>query len=193
MYLLLYNYIIYERSDFLSGIMYLYVSNKNEAYKIPKPKYSPYTYTTTYKAVPSLANEEVLLVILCYETLNRKPHKLDLISFHRAKLDEKGCYISNQEELNNSLNNFVNYAFSTSDDLALRDTIPIPIAPVNIPTENEKNALYSYVKENYPLLWVNCPFLVEQNSKSIEKHYNELKELVKEAYKKKSKTKECVD
>lgn len=167
--------------------MYLYLSDKNEAHKIPKPKYSPYTYSTTYKAVPSLANEEVLLVTLCYETVNRKPHELNLVSFHRAKLDEKGSYILDQEKFDNSLNNFVNYAFATSDDLALRDTIPIPIAPKNIPTENEKSALYSYVKENYPLLWVNCPYLVEQNIKSIEKHYNELKKLVKEAYKKKIK------
>ncbi|EHI98145.1 hypothetical protein CDLVIII_1452 [Clostridium sp. DL-VIII] len=169
----------------MSGIMYLYVSDKNGAHKIPKPKRLPYTYSTTYKAVPSLANEEVLLVILCYETVNRKPHELDLISFHRARLDENGCYIQDKEELNNSLINFVNYAFTTSDELALRDTIPIPVAPKNIPTENEKNALYSYVKENYPNLWTNCPYLVEQNVKSIEKHHNELKELVKEAYKKK--------
>lgn len=43
----------------------------------------------------------------------------------------------------------MNYAFTTSDDLALRDTIPIPVAPKNRPTENEKSALYSYVKEAY--------------------------------------------
>lgn len=101
--------------------MYLYVSNKNGAHKIPKPKHSDYTYSATYKAVPSLANEEVLLVTLCYETVNRQPYELDFVSFHRAKLDEKGCYIQDQEEFNNSLNNFVNYAFATSDDLALRE------------------------------------------------------------------------
>ncbi|MFW2491693.1 hypothetical protein ACN077_24515 [Clostridium chromiireducens] len=171
----------------MSGSMYLYVSDKSGAHKIPKPKHSNYTDSTTYKAVPSLANEDVLLVTLCYETVNRKPHGLDFVSFHRAKLDGKGCYILNQEEFNNSLNNFVNYAFATSEDLALRDTIPIPVAPKNIPTENEKNALYSYIKENYPLLWVNCPYLVEENIKSIENHHNELKKLVKEAYKKKLK------
>ena len=171
----------------MSGVIYLYVSGKSGVHKIPKPKYSPYTYTTIYKAVPSLANEEALLAMLYYETLNRKPHELEIISFYRAKLDKEGCYISYQGEISSSLQNFMNYASLTSDDLALRDTIPIPIAPDNIPTENEKNMLYSYIKENYPSLWVKCPYLVEQNIKSIEKNYIGLKNLVKEAYKKKSK------
>lgn len=171
----------------MSGSIYLYVSNKNEVHKIPKPKHSTYTYRSIYKAVPSLANEEVLLVTLCYETLNRKPYELDLISFTRVKLDENGVYELNQEELNSSLTNFINYDFTTADRLAVRDNIPIPVAPDNIPTEIEKKALYSYVRENYPLLWVNCPYLVEQNIKSIEQNYNDLKTLVKEAYKKKFK------
>lgn len=171
----------------MSGSIYLYVSNKSEVHKIPKPKHSTYTYRSIYKAVPSLSNEEVLLVILCYETLNRKPYELDLVSFKRIKLDENGVYEVNQEELDSSLTNFVNYAFTTADKLALRNTIPIPVAPNNIPSEIEKNTLYSYVKENYPLLWINCPYLVEENIKSIEKNYSELKKLVKEAYKKKFK------
>ena len=170
----------------MSGSIYLYVSNKNGVHKIPKPEHSIYTYTTTFRTVPSLANEEVLLVTLCYETLNRKPYELDLVSFHRAKLDKNGGYELNQNKVNKSLTNFINYAFSTAGDLALRKAIPIPTAPDNIPTDIEKNELYSYVKENYPLLWVNCPYLVEQNIKGIEENHNELKNLVKEAYKKKS-------
>lgn len=171
----------------MSGSIDLYISKKSGVHKIPKPKYSIYTYTTTYRAVPSLVNEDVLHVTLCYETLNRKPYELDIVSFERFKLDDNGGFERSQREVSKSIPNYTNYAFSTVDSLSLRDTIPIPVAPKNIPTDIEKNALYLYVKENYPHLWVNCPYLVEQYIKGIEEEYNELKNLVKEAYKKKFK------
>lgn len=166
---------------FLSGSMYFYISNKGQIYKIPKPIYS------TYKAVPELANQDVLITMLYYKTLNRKPHELSIISFHRAKLNDTGAYEFTQEEINNELVNFTNYAFSTADSLSLRDNpIPLPVAPNNIPTPIEKNALYSYLKEKYPKLWVNCPYLVEQLIKDMQNNFNELKSIVKEAYKKRA-------
>ncbi len=171
----------------MSGSIYLYVSNKGKVHKIPKPKDSVHRYRAIYKAVPSLANENVLLVVLGYETLNRKPYELDIISFRRVILDDNGVYKPNYDNWDSSLTNFLNFDFVSADNLADSDIIPMPVAPDNIPTEIEKKALYSYVKENYPLLWVNCSYIVEKNIKSIEQNYNELKNLVKEAYKKKFK------
>ncbi|MCC5437460.1 hypothetical protein [Clostridium botulinum] len=48
----------------MSDSIYIYVSNKNEAHKIPRLRYS--NYSTTFRVAPSLANEEVLLLTLCY-------------------------------------------------------------------------------------------------------------------------------
>lgn len=162
----------------MDGSIYLYITSNGEAYKIPKPNYS------VFKAIPNLANREVLIATLSYKTLNRKPDILDLVSFHRAKLDSNGGYQITQEEMNYGLRNFINYAFSTAESLAeSEEPIPLPIAPSNIPTSIEKNALYLYVKEKYPILWPNCSYLVEQNIKDIEENYLNLKNLVKEAYK----------
>ncbi|MBY6800072.1 hypothetical protein [Clostridium botulinum] len=48
----------------MSGSIYIYISNKNGAHKIPKPRYS--NHSTIFRAIANLANKEVLLVILCY-------------------------------------------------------------------------------------------------------------------------------
>lgn len=159
--------------------MYFYISNKGQVYKIAKPIYS------VYKAVPALANQDVLITMLYYKTLNRKPHELSIVSFHRAKLNNNGGYEFTQEEIDKELINFKNYAFSTAESLSIgNNPIPIPVAPNNVPTSIEKDALYSYLKEKYPELWINCPYLVEQLIKDIEEHFNNQKKLVKEGLKK---------
>lgn len=164
--------------------MYLYVSDKKGVYKIPKSKYNE-DGDLEFKKVKDLANEKVILIILFYETLNRKPYRLELVSFHRAQLDKDGGHAITQKVVDDTSRNFYNYAFCDADDLAKRETIEIPIAPDNIPTEEEKKALYRYLNKKYPILMNDCPYFIEKNIKEIEEHYNELKELFKEGYKKK--------
>lgn len=164
--------------------MYLYVSGKKGVYKIPKSKYNE-NYDLEFKKVKEFANEKVILITLFYETLNRKPYKLELVSFHRAQLDKDGGYAITQKVIDDTSSNFFNYAFCDADDLAKRETIAIPVAPDNIPTEEKKKALYTYLNKKYPIFMNDCPYFVEKNIKEIEDHYNELKELFKAVYKKK--------
>jgi hypothetical protein len=161
----------------MSGSIYLYISNKGEVHKIPKPNYSE------YKAVPSLANQEVLLATLIYKTLNRKPFELETVSFHKDILDKDGIL---KFDLN-SIHDVLLYLEGPESAAECDELIPLPKAPSNIPTPIEKNALYSYIKERYPTLWPNCSYLVEQHIKSIEGNLKKKKNFVKQVYKIKSK------
>lgn len=169
----------------MSGSMYLYISAKKGVFKIPKPKNT--NYCLEFKSVNDLAYEDVLIATLLYETLDRKPHKLELVSFHRAKLDDTGGYKLTQEIVDKSMDNFLNYTFCSVDDLALREVIPLPKALRNIPSDAEKKVLYTYMKDKFPMLADDCLYMVNKNIKEIKEHHDSLREFVKSAYKKKYK------
>lgn len=157
----------------MSGSIQLYITNKGEVYKISKPYYSD------YKAVPSLANQEILLVILSYKTVNRKPFELDFVSFHRDTLDKDGVLKINLDHIKDIL-----VYFNSPKELASgSEPILLPQAPNNVPTSIEKAALYSYIKDRYPTLLPNCSYLVEQQIKALDEIFKRHKDFVKEAFK----------
>lgn len=130
----------------MTGIMCLYITNNSEIYKIPIPN------GNIYKAIPSLSNQYVLFSLLYYETVNRKPVNLILANFDRLKLDCNGGYEFTIDEIKRQSYNFDNYGYTDSKELSQKDCIPIPQATV-LPTKNEKEVLYNYIREKFPSLW----------------------------------------
>ncbi len=159
----------------MSGFRFLYISREGEVYPIPVPK------DATYKKVPELANELVLKVNLLYETRNRKPWQLIYVGFDRVQLNALGQYILTDEEIDNSVFNFMNFSLVTAEELSKReDPLPVPQS-IDVPTAKEKEALINYIKRKYPALWQNSPSVIEETIRSrIEKHAKLVK-LVKEA------------
>ena len=157
----------------MSGTKYIYVSRDLKIYPIPIPK------DYTYKAVPELANENVLKVNFIYETKNRKPWELFYFGFMRIQLNDKGQYIHSSDD-DPALYNFINYGFATAEELCKRDLITIPKA-IDIPNSNEKAAIISYIKKKYPSLWENSPGVLEMSIQSRMDKQAELVNLVKKA------------
>lgn len=158
----------------MTGIKCLYITKDNQVYKIPIPK------GTFYKPVSYLANQEVLFVLLYYETFNKVPMELISANFDRIQLNDTGGYELTMDEMKKRCYNFEHYGFNDAESLSQKEYIPIPQATV-IPTLSEKEALYHYIKNNFPLLWSNF-------SETLENYINrcicndlELKQLVKKA------------
>lgn len=59
----------------MSGTRWLYISNDLKVHKVPNPKNSK------FKPIKELAGQEVLKVLLYYETFEKKPSKLLLLEF----------------------------------------------------------------------------------------------------------------
>lgn len=131
----------------MSGTRFVFISKGNQVFRIPEPKGS------IYKAIPQLANEEVLEVILHYETRDRKPHKLLFVSFNRLCLDINGQNVLTEEEFNGRSRNFILFALQTPETLSkAEEPLPIPTA-LPIPTQAEKECLKNYLKEFMPQLY----------------------------------------
>jgi len=96
----------------MAGTRFLFISKEAQVYKVPIPK------DFEYKAIPSLADQDVLEVILHYETRNRKPHKLICVSFQRLSLDNNGQYKLTDDEMNNRSRNFREFALHTPETLS---------------------------------------------------------------------------
>lgn len=158
----------------MTGIMCLYITSKCDICKIPIPN------GKVYKPIPSLANEEVLFTMLYYETLDRKPSNLIIANFDRFQLDANGGYELTLDEIKKRYYNFDNYGFVDSELLSENNCIQIPQATV-LPTENEKEALYNYIKEKYPSLWRNFCERIESYIQNCIHNDLELKKLVKKA------------
>jgi len=159
----------------LSGVKFLYVSREGKVYSVPIPKHF------VYKAIPELANQSVLEVNLMYETRNRKPWRLFHIGFDRILLDENGQYTLTDEEVNNGLYNFLNFGYTTAEELSKREEpLTIPKAIV-VPDTKEKEVLIKYIKQKYPVLWENSPGVLEMSIKSRITGHSELVKMIKEA------------
>lgn len=167
----------------MSGVKFLYLSGE-EVYPIPIPK------KFVFKAIPELAKKSVLEINLIYETCNRKPWRLIDIGFDRILLDEIGQYTLTDQEAHNGLYNFLNFGYTTPEELSKReDPSPIPKAIV-VPDAKEKEVLIKYIKKKYPLLWENSPEVLERSIKSRTIIHSELKDMVKKASVIKRKLKE---
>lgn len=156
---------------------WLYISKGAKVYKVPHPK------NLKFKAVKELAGQEVLQVMLYYETKDKEPYKLMLTQFDRIILDSEGIYEHNDEDRDRAMYNYLNFAFTTPDDLAKRDDpLTIPLAPV-IPLKIEKEALYEYLTQKVPSLAEDAPLIVEGTIKSLQKSHEEKNNLIRDAQK----------
>lgn len=159
----------------MSGLKFLVISREGKVYPIPIPK------GPTYNAVPELANQQALVVDLFYETQNRKPWRLLHIGYDRIELDEHGQQTSEDLERHKKLYNFNNFGICTVEQLSKRrGPFSIPEAP-DIPTKVEKDALRTYIKQKYPVLWENSPYAIENSIKSRIDTHSELISMVKKA------------
>ena len=144
-------------------------------YPIPASKGS------VYKAVPRLANESVLVVELFYDVENRKPWRLIYVGFDRIQLDGHGQYILTMEERGSKFYNIFHFGLASAEELSKREElIAIPKAPV-VPNAKEKEALISFMKRNYPILWENSPEAVELSIQSRLNTHSDLVNLVKKS------------
>jgi hypothetical protein len=161
----------------MSGIRWLFISEDYKVFRTYEPK------NHTYKPIKELANQEVLEVILFYETKDRKPYKLLQVWFERLGLDSTGGYVINKEAKDRGLYNFIEYGFATPEDLANRDEpLSIPVAPIT-PTGSEKEALYKYLKDKLPALAEDAPFVVERCITSLKQNHQNYIDLIRQAKK----------
>jgi hypothetical protein len=161
----------------MSGIRWLFISEDCKVYRTYEPK------NHVYKPIKELANQEVLEVILFYETKERKPYKLLQVWFDRLGLNSDGGYVVTDEARDRGLYNFIEYGFATPEDLANREKpLTIPIAPIT-PTDSEKEALYNYLQEKIPTLAKDAPYVVERCIKSLKQNQLNYIDLIKQAKK----------
>ncbi|GAU75433.1 hypothetical protein [Fusibacter sp. 3D3] len=161
----------------MSGTRFLFITKDLQIYKVPMPR------NYIYKAIPSLHNQDVLKVILHYETENRKPSKLVLVSFQRLTLDHNGQYELTNDEIREGSRNFIEFAYHTPESLSETDQpLPIP-TPVALPTQLEKDCLKAYIKKNMPQLVGAGFYIIEREVESRKKINLEHKNLVLNASK----------
>jgi len=161
----------------MPGTRFLFISKEAQIYKVPIPK------RFLYKAIPSLADQDVLGVILHYETRNRKPHKLIYVSFQRLSLDNNGQYKLTDDEMIKQTRNFREFAWHSPETLSEIDRpLPIPTA-VAIPTQLEKDCLKEYLKEYMPQLVNSGSQVIESAIVSRNKINLENKRLILNASK----------
>ena len=159
----------------MSGIKFLFIGGEGEVYPIPASKGS------AYKAVPRLANESVLVVELFYETENRKPWRLIYVGFDRVQLDGHGQYLQTMEERGSKFYNIIHFGLASAEELSKREEpIAIPKALV-VPNAKEKDALISFMKRKYPILWENSPEAIELSIQSRLNTHSDLVNLVKKS------------
>jgi len=158
----------------MTGLKCVYITKYNDIYKIPVPN------GNLYKSVPALADQEVLLALLYYETINRIPSKLISSNFDRIQLDNTGGYKLTIEEIKKHYYNFDHYSFSDSELLSQKNCLYIPQSTI-IPTITEKEVLYYYIKQKFPHLWVNFAEILECYIQSCIYNDLELRNLVTKA------------
>lgn len=160
----------------MSGSIHLYVGD-NKVYRIPLPK------GDTYKAVPQLANKEVLYTYFVYDTINRKPEVLINFYCDRLKLDNKGQYTQTDEEINRHYHNIRYYGFETVESLSEREgPWVIPLAPT-IPSSQEKATIIQYLSDRYPSLAKDVLWVIESYIAHITQLHKETLNMIKEANK----------
>ena len=158
----------------MPSTMCFYISKDGGVYRRPVPN------SDSCKPFISLANQEILMVLVHSETINRKPIRVDLVSFDRLKLDSEGGFEYNKKEMKDRSYNFIHFGFADEEELSEREEIPIPKAP-RVPTREELDALYKYINDNYPVLSESLKICMNEHIRSIKKHHEELKTMVKKS------------
>ncbi|MBW7475692.1 hypothetical protein K0T92_13140 [Paenibacillus oenotherae] len=161
----------------MSGTRWLYINKELKVIKIPSPK------NHIYKPIKEWAGQEVLKILLFYKTKDRKPSKLLMIEFDRITLDSNGGYQLTDELVHEAMYNFLEFGFSTTEELAQRDSPPaIPRAPI-LPKPEEKKALYNYLQNQNKTLFMDAPYILESRINALNQIYKENLDLVKQSQK----------
>lgn len=162
----------------MSGIKFIYIARGEEIFKVAHPKVGK-----KYKGIKELSNQNVLKVMMYYETKDRKPHQLITVEFDRIRLDSGGAYELNDEEVNKRLQNAFHFMYTTPQEMANREEpFELPLAP-SIPSTKEKIALYDYLNSKFPLLGKDAPMIVEKNIRALKKIHQDKINMIKEALK----------
>ncbi|GAA0134942.1 hypothetical protein YSY43_17820 [Paenibacillus sp. YSY-4.3] len=157
----------------MSSTLCLYISQEQKVYKIPKPK------NHMYKPVKELAGQEVLKILLYYDTAERKPSNLNHIEYERITLDSEGVHQIKGKRISSEMYNFFAFGLATAEELADRESPPvIPRAPVVLKSD-EKKALYNYLQKSYKSLFADAPFILEARITTLNEKYKEHLELLK--------------
>ena len=159
------------------GCRYLLISD-NKVIKIPRPKDSKFRF------VPQLANKKVLEVILFYENKDRKPYQLLMVEFDRFRFDSNGIYEETDTDRRRALHNFFEFGIPSSLIKDEDRPISIPVPPI-IPTDVEKELLYSYLTVKMPSLAKDAPYIVENRIRSLKDKYAEFIRIAKARVRKK--------
>lgn len=161
----------------MSGIRYLLITRDNKVYKIAIPK------RNAYRAIPELHDQLVLEVILYYETKNRKPYEMLNVSFDRLHLNSDGRFVLTDDEGKERFRNFDLFAFQTPQSLAEKEgPLPLPSAIV-LPTDQEKEALKKYIKNELPKLYETGVYEIENAIRHSTEVHDKFIDLVKQAAK----------
>jgi hypothetical protein len=167
----------------MAGTRFLFITKDLQIHKIPIPN------ECIYKAIPSLANQEVLEVIIHYETINRKPNKLIFVSFQRLLLNANGQYRLTNDEIDERSRNFIEFAYYTPETLSKKEgPLSIPTT-LTLPTQIEKECLKDYIKKNMSKLVATGYSVIEREIASRKKINLENKKLIIEASKFRNKRK----
>ncbi|MFL0198508.1 hypothetical protein ACJDU8_23550 [Clostridium sp. WILCCON 0269] len=158
----------------MTSYMVLHITDNYKAYKISKRIYE------MNKSTLKLANQNLLQVMLIYDTYNRKPSKLIKVEFDRITVDSNSFIIYSESSFEFE-NNTVNYIFSDANELALLNKLPLPRAPV-IPNQHEKVSLYEFIDKKYPFFHNPCVYLTEQYINIKNNIYSKNKKLVLATY-----------
>jgi hypothetical protein len=161
----------------MSGVKWLYISEDAKVYALPNPKQND------FKPVPELANKNVLMISVGYETHNKRPYRLISIQFDRVSLDHSGKFILTDEIVQSKLRNFLEFGSETAESLSIREEpLPIPDAPI-LPNEKEIEALKEYLKINYPALFEYCDYMIAIEIERQDVIYHKNLMILKEAAK----------
>jgi len=157
----------------MAGFLNLCICTDGKVIKVPNVKWD------NNKGIIELSEQEVLHVHIAYELEERNPSGIIGIWFDRLLLDELGQYTLNKNHP--ALQNFINYSLASAEDLCERGgPLTIPAAPV-VPTQFEKEALNTYLKNKYPVLLKNSPQTIELTINRLNEQHREYIDLVKKA------------
>ncbi len=157
----------------MAGFLNLCICMDGKIIKVPNVKWD------NNKSIPQLSEQEVLHVHIVYDTEERNPNMIIGVWFDRVQLDELGQYSLNKNHP--SLQNFIEYAFVSAEELCERnEPLTIPAAPV-VPTQFEKESLNTYLKNKYPVLLKNSPHAIELTINRLNEQHRKYIGLVKKA------------
>ncbi|WP_042161976.1 hypothetical protein [Paenibacillus gorillae] len=158
----------------MTGVRHLYIAKENKVFRIPQSRKTPKKYSE------ELALQEVLEVLMYYEIKARKPSKLLMIEFDRFTLDSTGQYQSTEKK-SREMYNFLHFGCLTPEKIAQKEGLTIFPIPPNLPTKDEKEALYKYLEENSAVLFRDAPIVMESRIRALKEKHREYVDLIKKS------------